>query len=241
MCGIFGVVGQKGNVVSRWLRFWDLAILNERRGSDSWGYGVKVGERKALVRRTLGPPSEFGVRRFMDGMVEGEWVLGHTRAATHGKVCVRNAHPFRVGGLLGAHNGVVPEALGVLGDPSIEVDSHALLALLEREGWEVLRRLRGCAALWVVRREEPRRVWLYRWGAPLSVGFDGLGNVWFSSEGYALTCLGLDDVRELPEGRVCWVEGGEVVVEGEEIKMKGGEASSLRGVASWKWWLPDLS
>ncbi len=39
------------------------------------------------------------------------WVLGHLRAASHGAVSYRNAHPFKFGEYCGVHNGIFSEYL----------------------------------------------------------------------------------------------------------------------------------
>jgi hypothetical protein len=52
--------------------------------------------------------------------------LGHTRLATTGKIAAKNAHPWMVGTVIGAHNGVIWDA------PRIDAYRVDSLALIER-------------------------------------------------------------------------------------------------------------
>ena len=61
-------------------------------------------------------------------------VIGHVRLATHGDINVRNAHPFNIGDVVGAHNGVIYNynKIARTFNKSVEVDSEVIFASLNR-------------------------------------------------------------------------------------------------------------
>src|SRR5438552_10398555 len=90
MCGIVGYIGPKKvvPVVIEGLR------RLEYRGYDSAGIAVVNREGEMQVRRASGK-----LRNLEDVLarnpIEGDYGLGHTRWATHGRPTEENAHPHR--------------------------------------------------------------------------------------------------------------------------------------------------
>jgi len=107
MCGIVGYVGPKP-VVSVII---DGLKKLEYRGYDSAGLAV-VRNRQVQIRRA---PGKLGnLARSLDAEpVNGEYGIGHTRWATHGKPTEENAHPHRdcTGKVAVVHNGIVENYL----------------------------------------------------------------------------------------------------------------------------------
>jgi len=102
MCGIFGTIG--ANCVTNTL----LALHQlEYRGYDSAGIGVKT-ECGLQIEKSTGRVNALKV-----DFVAGKVAIGHTRWATHGKVCKQNAHPFVSydGNFAVVHNGIVENYL----------------------------------------------------------------------------------------------------------------------------------
>lgn len=118
MCGLFGLCG---NGISygdlRMAR--DLCMMSSLRGTDSTGIFQCQVSRKGireskLVKNDSGP--EYFLW-FNEHAKDGEKTLlndiglnlflGHTRAATKGKVNSENAHPFELKTIVGAHNGTL--------------------------------------------------------------------------------------------------------------------------------------
>ena len=115
MCGIYGIAksptpytNKQLDIVKKVLR--EIAIDSESRGSHSSGI-ARVGS-STRIHKSLLPSSKFvdtkeyneSVKSLKD---DSFILLGHTRFATEGAVVKSNAHPFRVGDVVGAHNGCV--------------------------------------------------------------------------------------------------------------------------------------
>lgn len=105
MCGIFGMMLKPDCSVSpaqRGVLTYILSEANDERGGDSWGFAAINEDNKVMVRHgmeELAPNANqmFNYDRFM----------AHTRWATKGKKNTANAHPFLIGRIIGAHNGVL--------------------------------------------------------------------------------------------------------------------------------------
>lgn len=125
MCGLFG---------------WDLretpdpllvralALFSDTRGGDSWGFYCPENE---LLMKGL---DEITRDEALDEMVGKKRLMGHTRNATHGAVSTRNAHPFRLKYIVGAHNGIVHnhEELNWMYERRCQVDSKHIFIHLQK-------------------------------------------------------------------------------------------------------------
>lgn len=117
MCGLSGVVYDANLNKEHQELFRRLLALNAFRGWDSTGvvdycHNAKKGN-KVLYWRSLKDSCTWAGSDFFTNYDE-RWkktppsmLLGHSRAATIGKVTVDNAHPFKQDHILGMHNGTV--------------------------------------------------------------------------------------------------------------------------------------
>jgi glucosamine 6-phosphate synthetase-like amidotransferase/phosphosugar isomerase protein len=115
MCGIYGIAksptpytNKQLKVVKKVLR--EMAVDSESRGAHSSGI-AKVGANTRIYKSLL-PSSKFvDTKEYHDAVsslkTDSYILLGHTRFATEGAIVKSNAHPFRVGDVVGAHNGCV--------------------------------------------------------------------------------------------------------------------------------------
>jgi len=115
MCGIYGIAksptpytNKQLKVVKKVLR--EMAVDSESRGAHSSGI-AKVGASTRIYKSLL-PSSKFvDTKEYHDAVrslkTDSYILLGHTRFATEGAIVKSNAHPFKVGDVVGAHNGCV--------------------------------------------------------------------------------------------------------------------------------------
>ena len=132
MCGIVGAVAER-NITAILLE--GLKRL-EYRGYDSAGVAVLTNDEKLERMRRPGKVSEL--ERALDAEpLIGRLGIAHTRWATHGAPCERNAHPHFSDDLAVVHNGIIEnyealrEQLKALGyvftsDTDTEVIAHLL-------------------------------------------------------------------------------------------------------------------
>jgi len=183
MCGIVAAVANR-NIVPVLIE--GLRKL-EYRGYDSAGIAVLKPE---LVRvRSVGRVAELAAQS--DGL-SASIGIAHTRWATHGVPCERNAHPHVSGGLAVVHNGIIENfqdlkqrltAQGYVftSDTDTEAVAHLIADILKSESdlFEAVRKataqLVGAYALAVTREGEDRVV-VTRHGAPLLLGISAEGN-----------------------------------------------------------------
>jgi glucosamine--fructose-6-phosphate aminotransferase (isomerizing) len=185
MCGIVGYVGPKPVVP---VIIGGLRKL-EYRGYDSAGLAVVRG-CEVLVRRT--PGKLFNLVRSLEmEPLTGDYGIGHTRWATHGRPTEENAHPHRdcTGKVVVVHNGIIENYLQLktglqksghkfITETDTEVIAHLVESLLPGRSFPeavgaALEQLRGSFAVCLLSADSPKTIVAARSGPPLIVG---LGN-----------------------------------------------------------------
>ena len=182
MCGIIGYVGSKPAlpVILDGLR------RLEYRGYDSTGIAL-VREGKLERQRSAGKLAHFEETLNLQS-ADGDYGLGHTRWATHGRPTEENAHPHVdcKNRLVVAHNGIIENYLEL--KQTLERDGHTFVSetdtetiahLVESEMRDdglaaavqrSLSALRGLFALVLISVDDPGTIVAARSGPPIVIG-----------------------------------------------------------------------
>ncbi len=182
MCGIVGYIGSKDVVP---VLIEGLRKL-EYRGYDSAGVAV-VANGAVTLRRSAGKLANL--ESVIDAEpLTGDYGLGHTRWATHGRPTEENAHPHRdcTGRIVVVHNGIIENYLDLKQELQrqghtfvTETDTEIVAHLVEREmksdGLEnavrrALMLMRGLFALVLISADDPEKIVAVRNGPPIVVG-----------------------------------------------------------------------
>lgn len=205
MCGIFGMVG---NVPNRQTLAASLCVLNAARGHHSAGIATCDENLRTRIFKRAWTPERFARSKKFRQIAEApaRVLIGHTRWATHGAVSNANAHPFKSGGTIGTHNGMVQNLAGVkryCGGADFPVDSQYLVYLLDLYGH--LGPADGQLNLAYFGPKDTADLRLVRWDNPLHVAFvNGSKGLVYSSAGSdlkkAMSIAGLrGKVEEFPD------------------------------------------
>lgn len=247
MCGIVGAVAER-NITPILLE--GLKRL-EYRGYDSAGVAVFTNAGKLERMRRPGKVSELEQALAGEPLV-GRLGIAHTRWATHGAPCERNAHPHFSGDLAVVHNGIIEnhevlrEKLKGLGyvftsDTDTEVIAHLLNHKLKDHSdlttalKATVKELHGAYGLAVVSASQPDRVVAARSGSPLVIGL-GLGENFLASDQLALRQV-TDRFMYLEEGDIAdirresvaiWDVNGNAV-EREAVQYRDGAEAADKG------------
>lgn len=141
MCGLFGWVLRPEIIRSKKQSVRTLAVAlllqNDDRGGDSWGFYSPHTDRRIVGLGDAVTMKKGSLRL----LCESPTVIGHTRKATTGTVSYKNCHPFRVGSVVGAHNGMVfnHRQLNEQYSRQCDVDSQHLFHHIaeDRELWDI--------------------------------------------------------------------------------------------------------
>lgn len=196
MCGIVGYVGNKQVVP---LIIDGLRKL-EYRGYDSAGIAVVDDDHRLELRRAEGK-----LRNLEEAIrlspLDGNYGIGHTRWATHGRPTEENAHPHRdqSGKVVVVHNGIIEnyltlkERLAEQGhdfktETDTEVVAHLIGHYIDKQGLslelavrETVKELRGIFAMSIISVDEPDMIISVREGPPVVIGM-GDGEFFVASD-----------------------------------------------------------
>ncbi|MCO8309780.1 glutamine--fructose-6-phosphate transaminase (isomerizing) [Pseudomonas mandelii] len=247
MCGIVGAVAER-NVTAILLE--GLKRL-EYRGYDSAGVAVYTNDEKLLRTRRPGKVSELEQALIEEPLV-GRLGIAHTRWATHGAPCERNAHPHFSGDLAVVHNGIIEnhealrEQLKALGhiftsDTDTEVIAHLLHEKLKLQPdltvalKATVQELHGAYGLAVISALQPDRLVAARSGSPLVIGL-GMGENFLASDQLALRQV-TDRFMYLEEGDIAEIRRDSVqiwdidgaLVERESVQYRDGAEAADKG------------
>ncbi|HTA47254.1 MAG TPA: glutamine--fructose-6-phosphate transaminase (isomerizing) [Bryobacteraceae bacterium] len=193
MCGIVGYVGAQRAVPI----ILDGLKRLEYRGYDSAGLAVYCDDQTLGVRRASGKLRNLEDVLRLDP-VDGNYGIGHTRWATHGRPSEENAHPHRdcSGDVVVVHNGIVENFLPLKEELQreghvfkTETDTEVIAHLVEKYfngNLEAavrcaVKQLRGVFALAVLDRNDPDKIVAAREGPPVVIGL-GKGEYFVASD-----------------------------------------------------------
>ncbi|HMT09202.1 MAG TPA: glutamine--fructose-6-phosphate transaminase (isomerizing) [Pyrinomonadaceae bacterium] len=196
MCGIVGYVGNKQVVP---LIIDGLRKL-EYRGYDSAGIAVVDDEHNLSLRRAEGKLRNLEEAIRLNPL-DGNYGIGHTRWATHGRPTEENAHPHRdqSGKVVVVHNGIIEnylplkERLQAIGhefhtETDTEVVAHLIGHYIDTESLSLelavrktVAELRGIFALSIISKDEPDTIIAVREGPPVVIGL-GDGEFFVASD-----------------------------------------------------------
>src|SRR5437764_14322189 len=188
MCGIIGYIGPK-EVVPVLI---DGLRRLEYRGYDSAGVAV-VHDGSVELRRSAGKLSKLEDVITLNP-ITGEYGVGHTRWATHGRPTEENAHPHRdcTGKIVVVHNGIIENYLSLkkklaeeghrfTTETGTEIIAHMIEKYyvqtgnghrpsLEEAVRKTVTQLTGVFALAVISVDEPNKIVAARNGPPAVIG-----------------------------------------------------------------------
>jgi glutamine---fructose-6-phosphate transaminase (isomerizing) len=183
VCGIVGYIGPKGVVP---LILDGLRRL-EYRGYDSAGIAVLGKDGKIMVRRASGKLRNLE-ESIRSSPLEGEYGVGHTRWATHGRPTEENAHPHRdcTGEIVVVHNGIIENYLELkqqlskeghkfITETDTEIIAHLIEkyskdASLEEAVLKTVKSMTGAYAIVAISSRDPDKIVTARMGPPIVVG-----------------------------------------------------------------------
>ena len=145
MCGIFGFAKTNGRQSDNQLDilkrvFTELTDESSIRGTDSTGFSImdsndRFTYKTLLDSSTLVDTTSWNAEILNRITRDTTIVMGHVRLATQGSIKVHNAHPFNIGRVTGAHNGIIynyNQVAKKLGKEVPEVDSQVLFQSLNK-------------------------------------------------------------------------------------------------------------
>ncbi len=193
MCGIVGYVGPKPVLPV----LMDGLRRLEYRGYDSAGIAL-VRDGQLQIRRSAGKLANLEEVLGRDP-IQGEFGIGHTRWATHGRPTEENAHPHRdcKNRVVVVHNGIIENYLELKRELKAaghtfvtETDTEVVAHLVEKESRgdglpaavrRALARIKGLFALVLISADDPGTIVAVRNGPPVVVGL-GDGEFFVASD-----------------------------------------------------------
>jgi len=244
MCGIVGYVGAKPVVP---VIIGGLRKL-EYRGYDSAGIAV-VRNRQVMIRRSSGKLFNL-VRSLESDPLAGEYGIGHTRWATHGRPTEENAHPHRdcTGKVVVVHNGIIENYLELktalqkaghrfITETDTEVIAHLVESLLPGKAFteavgKALAQLKGSFAICLLSADNPKTIIAARSGPPLIVGL-GDGELLVASDVPAL----LEHTQSM-----YFLQDGEMAVLSEEgVAVRDFQGQEIPFSPQQVTWSPEMA
>jgi glutamine---fructose-6-phosphate transaminase (isomerizing) len=192
MCGIIGYIGGKETVSV----LLDGLKKLEYRGYDS--AGIAIVQKDRIVRRRVKGKISILEKDLRRNPVQGDYGIGHTRWATHGRPSEENAHPHQdcSGDIVVVHNGIIENYLSLKEkliheghkfktETDTEIIPHVIESHfrgnLEEAVRQAVRELEGAFAIAVVCSRDRDKIVVAKKGPPAVIGI-GQGEYFVSSD-----------------------------------------------------------
>jgi glucosamine--fructose-6-phosphate aminotransferase (isomerizing) len=244
MCGIVGYIGRQRAVPI----ILDGLRRLEYRGYDSAGLAVYCGEAELAVRRASGKLRNLEEAIRLDP-VDGDYGIGHTRWATHGRPTEENAHPHRdcQGDLVVVHNGIIENYIALKRQLAAEghifrteTDTEVIAHLVEKHFRgnleeavrQAVRELSGVFALAVISRSDPHKIVAARSGPPVVIGL-GDGEYFVASDVTAI----LNHTRDV----IFLADGDLALLTPEGVRLSDFEGRGVKRPVTHILWDPILA
>jgi glucosamine--fructose-6-phosphate aminotransferase (isomerizing) len=230
MCGIVGAIAQR-NVVPILLE--GLKRL-EYRGYDSAGIAILNKNHQLERIRIKGKVGRL-VKALENKPSAGFIGIAHTRWATHGEPCEKNAHPHMSNDRVAlVHNGII-ENHSMLRENLLkegykftsETDTEVIVHLIDKYLTETndfleatqqaVKKLTGAFALGIVVSDQPKHIIAVRYGSPLVIGL-GVNECFIASDPLALLPVTQQFIY-LEEGDIADVTSNDVTIYSSDNKI----------------------
>ena len=220
MCGIFGYTG----ILDARERLLTGLTHLEYRGYDSCGLCLEKDGKYKTVKTASRVDN---LRRVSENLPKSTCGISHTRWATHGEVSEKNAHPFKVGGVILVHNGIIENYATIksklIGQGitfNSDTDSEALCGLISSyfdknvhpcvSIFKAISEVRGAFALGMMFEGYEGRIFAVRQKSPLVIA-RGADGYYLSSDTYAFLPYA-KEYYVLEEGEVCELRKNEAII-----------------------------
>ena len=240
MCGIVGIVSDK-NCCDY---IFDGLRLVQYRGYDSVGICQKDG-MQLKIDKAKGTIEKLVQK--VEPLQDTKVAIGHTRWATHGSVCERNAHPIEGKNRewVVVHNGIIENYQTLMCEMQKEgevfktqTDTEVIANLLSFNNYQnpienliwAVRKLQGSYAICAVKKEQENCIYAAKYKSPLYA---------FCNQDIAMLasdpiCFPEGDYYKLEDGELCEAKKGEIKffnMHGEQIQKQQLKYQKIRVMA----------
>jgi uncharacterized protein YeeX (DUF496 family) len=240
MCGLLGYDLRNANLSKeqRAIMAAVLSIGNDHRGGDSYGY---YNFMKTV--RGLGDLADHAIDMFRN-----KFVMAHTRKATQGSVSVENAHPFEVGKIIGAHNGIISNHVMLNNKYKREcvVDSQHIFHHLNED--KELNDIHGYGVItWIDKTINKHRVYLCKLGAGGDLAIFGIGKgpkevrgvIWSSDDDHIKAAVQAAHIEgffyKIEPNKVYYVEEGHLIIDDKKLEINRDTSRDWRNGFNQGW------
>ena len=214
MCGIIGCLKNDNSAVDD-----VISILKklEYRGYDSAGIAILDVDDNLHVKKAVGKIANLGTEVKKEKDFKSNIAIGHTRWATHGKVCIENSHPHYTDKVAVVHNGIIEnyqeikndlESKGYVFKSQTDTEVVAILITyylengldIKKAFQETISKIEGGYAIVVMFKGQKNFLAFAKFGSPLVIGKSVNNDIYISSDVNVLAEYAEDE---------CYLQDGE--------------------------------